>query len=136
MQTAATPAIDRASFLLVSALAPKEIGQRIQQARKENGLTQDELSEMSSFSRRALQTWESGAVIPYKHLREISRLLDVQVSWLLHGPHGEEEISAGSVDRHLEDIEVKLDRLTAIVERLALADARDGPADGRSAGNE
>lgn len=62
-----------------------EVGKRIAQARLELGLTQEQLAEIASFSKRSLQDYEGGVTIPYKHLREIGRLLKRPVHWFLHG---------------------------------------------------
>lgn len=133
MKTAATIERNFRTFLLVAQLEAKAIGARIAQARRESGMTQEQVGDVATFSKRSLQDYESGATIPYKHLREISRLLDVEVEWLLHGEREAAADDSDSVDRHLEDIEVKLDRLTAIVERLAQVDVQDGQGDDQSA---
>ena len=69
----------------MSQFAAREIGARIQQARLEAGLTQEQLAEVSSFSKRSLQDYESGKTIPYKHLRELNRLLNRPTEWFLYG---------------------------------------------------
>lgn len=63
------------TFLLMAQFEAREIGQRIAEARTIAGLTQEELAEMASFSKRSLQDYEAGVTIPYRHMREISRLL-------------------------------------------------------------
>ncbi len=93
----------------------KEIGQRIAEARTVAGITQETLAEMASFSKRSLQDYEAGVTIPYKHMREISRLLGREVEWFLHG---EEPIG----DDRLEALEAKVDsrfaQMTTILERM------------------
>jgi transcriptional regulator with XRE-family HTH domain len=61
------------------------IGARIRQARNERGLTQDELAAMASFSKRSLQDYEAGTTIPYRHLRELGRLMNKPEEWFLYG---------------------------------------------------
>jgi len=70
----------------MSQLQAREIGARIEQKRKERGLTQEELAEMTSFSKRSLQDYENGVTIPYKHFAEIGRLLNTPSEWFLYGP--------------------------------------------------
>lgn len=73
------------TFLLVSQFEAEEIGARIALARKERGMTQEELSSVASFSKRSLQDYEAGVTIPYRHLQEIGSLLDRPVPWFLYG---------------------------------------------------
>lgn len=74
------------TFLLMSQLEARAIGARIALARNEAGLTQEELSDLAhGFKKRSLQDYETGVTIPFKHLREISSLLDRPVEWFLHG---------------------------------------------------
>jgi transcriptional regulator with XRE-family HTH domain len=80
------------TFLLVETLAAQQIGARIAHARRVRGLSQDELAEMTSFSKRSLQDYEAGVTIPYKHFREIGRLLNQPEEWFLYG---DDDASAG-----------------------------------------
>src|SRR4051794_7778235 len=101
----------------------KEIGARIAQARKEAGLTQEELAELAPFSYRSLQDYERGLTIPYRQLRDISKLLGQPVEWFLRGDEAEEpamlarleaiEASLTQIDRKLDLLDVT-DRLAAI----------------------
>lgn len=84
------------SFLLMEQLAAREIGARIAQARRERGMTQDDFAEITTFSKRSLQDYEGGVTIPYKHLRELSRLLRRPEDWFLYG---DTEPSAVTVDQ-------------------------------------
>lgn len=94
----------------------KEIGRRIAEARTLAGLTQEDLAEMASFSKRSLQDYETGKTIPYKHMREISQLLGREVEWFLHG-------SEPIQDDRLEALEARvtsaLEGVTAALEDLA-----------------
>jgi transcriptional regulator with XRE-family HTH domain len=93
----------------VQQFAAEEIGARIQQARKERGLTQEELAEMASFSKRSLQDYETGVTIPYRHMAEISRLLGRSVEWFLYGDEAAETQA---------DLMAKVDRLEGLLEEL------------------
>lgn len=134
MRTAATTDRDFRTFLLMAQLEAKAIGGRIQRARKEKGMTQEDVGDIATFSKRSLQDYETGVTIPYKHLRELSAILDRPVEWFLHGePEATVPAEPTSAAR-LDDIEAKLDRLTAAVEVLAeaVAASRSDPGDGRS----
>jgi transcriptional regulator with XRE-family HTH domain len=62
-----------------------EIGRRVAQARKEAGLTQQELADRLEVTKRSLQGYESGAVIPYRHLGRLADLLGRGAAWFLAG---------------------------------------------------
>jgi transcriptional regulator with XRE-family HTH domain len=121
-------------FLLVAQLEAKEIGERIARARNEAGLTQDELVEMATFSKRSLSDYERGATIPYRQMREISKLLDRPVEWFLHGDD-EEEMSVverlDSIDDRLAAIEGLLSLLVPAEQAEALGVARSEAASAR-----
>jgi transcriptional regulator with XRE-family HTH domain len=104
------------TFLLVQQLAAKEIGARIALARKEAGFTQEELAVTSSFSQRSLSNYESGVSIPYKHLRELSRLLQRPTEWFLYGEEEPDE----TVSEQLAEIVARLER----IEQLLASGAR------------
>ncbi len=62
-----------------------EIGHRIAQARKEAGLTQQELADRLRVTRRSVQGYESGAVVPYRRLNILAQVLDRSAAWFLSG---------------------------------------------------
>lgn len=93
----------------------KEIGARIAQARSEaGGMTQDELAHLLGLTSRSVQAHESGAVIPYRYLREYERVLGKPAAWFLHG----DAAVLGSSAEHREVIE-RLDRLEKAINALA-----------------
>lgn len=72
-------------------LRAKAIGERIARARREkDGMTQRELSLSFTppLTERSIAEWESGRVIPYKHMRDLGRLLGRPASWFLYGEEG------------------------------------------------
>lgn len=91
---AATSSRNFRTFLLMAQFEAREIGARIQQARNEKGLTQEELAEMATFSKRSLQDYEGGTTIPYRQLREIGQLLGKPTEWFLYGDAEGEPVSA------------------------------------------
>jgi transcriptional regulator with XRE-family HTH domain len=71
--------------LLVSAPDTRQTGVRIREARKEVGLTQKALASALGVSVRSVQNYESGTIVPYRHLREIEAILRKPHGWLLDG---------------------------------------------------
>lgn len=67
-----------------------EVGARIAEARKHAGLTQESLAAKLGVTRRSIQAYEAGAVIPYKRLARLAELLDRSPTWLLNGTHADE----------------------------------------------
>jgi len=65
--------------------SPTEIGRRIAQARKEAGLTQQELADRLHVTRRSVQGYESGSVVPYKRLHTLADALGRPAGWFLSG---------------------------------------------------
>ena len=112
---AATKSRNFRTFLLMQRFEAQEIGERIKLARLERGLTQEELAEMSSFSKRSLQDYEGGLTIPYRHFRELSRLLNRPEEWFLYGGEAlaafDEERLRGIVR---EEIEAALDSIRCL----------------------
>lgn len=97
------------SFLLVQQFEAREIGARIKQARKEMGLTQEELAEITSVSKRSLQDYENGVTLPYRHLRELGKLLGKDVEWFLHGDDEvEEEDRLAAIEKELQAVQREL----------------------------
>ena len=140
MKTAATSARNFRTFLLVSQLEAKEIGARIALARKEAGLTQEQVSQMSTVSKRSLQNYEAGTTIPYRHMRELSAMFDRPVEWFLHGQLPEEDaVTLAEIVRRLESLEALVAKLPTAehlrrgLETLRVAiDARANPGTRRA----
>lgn len=108
----------------------KEIGARIAQARREAGLTQEQLAELAPFSTRSLQDYERGLVIPYRQMRDLARLLDRPVEWFLRGEKEDEPQlleRLESIDQHLSEIKAMLSLLVP-AEQLAAARAEAAAA--------
>lgn len=63
-----------------------DFNEKLQQLRKEKGLTQEELAEKLYVSRTAISKWESGRGLPsIDSLKEISKLFSVTIDDLLSG---------------------------------------------------
>ena len=87
--TAVDPSNSRARSRRAQSDYAVEVGRRIVQARKELGLTQEELAELAGVSQRSMQAYETGEVIPYRKMREIAGVVQRSTSWILHGEEGE-----------------------------------------------
>lgn len=139
MRSAATTTRTFRTFLLMSQLQAKEIGARIALARNERGMTQDEMGEVATFSKRSLQDYEAGHTIPWRHMREISRLLNRPTEWFLHGDEQQADLPVGNrleelatavgalTDQFGEAVASSLARLEAIERQLALLNERVPP---------
>ena len=63
-----------------------ELNERIIQARKQAGLTQEQLGERLGVSRQAVSKWESGQANPdVTYITEMCKLFQVSADWLLLG---------------------------------------------------
>lgn len=75
-------------------------GDRIRQARKRQGLTQDQLAKACGVTRSAVSQWESGGIqgIEAANLHAAARYLGVTVDWLLSGsePATVDRVAEGS----------------------------------------
>ena len=59
-------------------------GQKLQDARKRTGLSQEQLAEKLSVSRSAVAKWENDNGMPdIDNLKAMSKLLDVSIDYLL-----------------------------------------------------
>ena len=65
---------------------PVKIGKFLQQLRKEKGLTQEQLSEQLSVTRRTVSRWETGSNMPdLDILIELSDFYEVDLREILSG---------------------------------------------------
>jgi transcriptional regulator with XRE-family HTH domain len=90
-------------------------GRRIAQARRERRLTQAELAARIGVSPRSVHAYESGSVVPYRHLAALERELGRPTSWLLAGTSADGGVPS------LDEVAGELGRLREEV--TALADA-------------
>jgi PAS domain S-box-containing protein len=56
------------------------VGRRIARARKEAGLTQEDLAVRVGVTRRSIQGWEAGSIAPYRHLDRLAAALGRRVA--------------------------------------------------------
>jgi transcriptional regulator with XRE-family HTH domain len=77
---------------------PQDIGTRIRAARRDRGLTQDELADQVGVSRSAVAQWETGRTGQVTgNLARIAGVLEVNVEYLMHGDdkHASGEVRQG-----------------------------------------
>jgi transcriptional regulator with XRE-family HTH domain len=74
---------------------PPDIGTRIRAARRDRGLTQDELADQVGVSRSAVAQWETGRTGQVTgNLSRIAGVLEVNVEYLMYG---DDKRAAGEV---------------------------------------
>jgi len=89
-------------------------GIRLAAARKDARLTQRALATTLGVTLRTVQNYESGKIVPYRHLADLSALLGRPIGWLLTGqtqPLADDLLSASRRQRAM---------LTDNLERLRL----------------
>lgn len=85
------------------------VGSRIATARREAGMTQQQLARELGVTTRSIQNYESGLVVPYKHLRRIETLTRRRPGWLL---------AARAEDDGMEETITRLEQALADHQRL------------------
>ena len=79
-----------------------ELSEKLQELRKEKGLTQEELAEALFVSRTAISKWESGRGVPnIESLKAISKFFSVSIDELLSC---EEILKIADEDKHTRDL--------------------------------
>jgi transcriptional regulator with XRE-family HTH domain len=98
------------------------IGGRIARARKESGLTQEELAALVGVSPRSIQGYEAGKVVPYRRLGQLAQAVNREVGWMLEGDARAGAMSTDEVAERLvglvEEVSAEAKRIRAIAERL------------------
>lgn len=89
---------------------PDTLGERLIAARKEQGMSQQEVADLIHVSSRSMQAYESDDVVPYRYLRELSEVLEKPMGWILHGDEAPEE--TGELKPILLDILKELQKIS------------------------
>lgn len=85
---------EHGKLLMVMALAPTDVGQRIKDARIRKGWTQLEFALEAHVSPSSVTRWESGKLPPLRELYRIAELLDVALDQLIEAePTNEDAIA-------------------------------------------
>lgn len=99
---------------MANEVEKREIGVRLRQARDEAGLLQKDLAEKLGVSERSISAYEQGEVVPFRHMRDLEKILDRPVEWFLRG-----EIPAEPTQLALEEIRGELQEIKLILRGLA-----------------
>ena len=87
------------------------IGSRIRQARKERNLTQADLADLLGITTRSVQNYESGAIVPYRHLSAIETLTRKRPGWLLRADE-----DAGALGDTIADLRRTMEQHQAVLQ--------------------
>jgi transcriptional regulator with XRE-family HTH domain len=98
------------------------IGQRIAQARREAGLTQEELARLIGVTTRSVQGYEAGNVIPFRHLSKLEGATGKSRGWLLYGDEDSESVGevASALGALVAQIAEDAERIARAAEQLEL----------------
>ena len=83
------------------------LGHRIQQKRKEMGLSQEKLGEQLNVSRQTVYKWENDQTIPeLNNLIAMAELFDVRVGWLICEESGNEDSTNQILEQIVENTQL------------------------------
>lgn len=110
------------TFLLLMEFEPERIRARLRDARKEAGLTQQELADLMHVHKRSIENYENER-IPWDRLNDYARLLNREVEWFLFGeeaipPEGQLSAVADAVEALVVDVTEIRERLGDLESRL------------------
>jgi transcriptional regulator with XRE-family HTH domain len=94
------------------------IGRRIARARKERGLTQEELAALIGVSPRSIQGYEAGSVVPYRRLAQLAAVCNRDLGWLLEGDTTKDHELVERLVTAVEELSAEAKRIQAVAERL------------------
>jgi transcriptional regulator with XRE-family HTH domain len=97
------------------------IGSRIARARKERGLTQEELASLIGVSARSIQGYEAGKVVPYRRLTQLAEITNCEVGWILQG---DVAATAGSDPEVVDRLVIAVEEVSAEARRIRVAAER------------
>lgn len=130
--------LSRAHSVRLVELEHARIAKRIQQARKQAGLTQQQTANLLGVIQRTYQNYESQSTprVPWDRLNDIARITSVKVEWLLHGDTpdllSDLDYKGTDIEDRFNRIEValrgQLQLLLAMAQRLGVEGAEPLPA--------
>lgn len=110
----------------VDAYLQRQICERIKQARKAAGFTQEDMANLLNVTTRAYQNYERDRV-PFRSLTKIASLASVSEAWLLQGEPKQEILAQAELLRGVADGIVELERSSEhVLQQLDEALARLG----------
>lgn len=94
---------------LMSQVENAAISQRLQRARRDAGLTQDQMAELLFVHPNTIGNWETPnkTLIPYNRIAEWAKFTNVTPEWLLHGVQPGDQVTP----EQLVDLEARLGRV-------------------------
>ncbi len=94
-----------------------ELHEKLQELRKDRGLTQEELAEELFVSRTAISKWESGRGVPsIDSLKEVSKFFSVSIDFLLSG----EKLLSLAEREHQAKVQKTCDFLLGLIDLFTL----------------
>lgn len=136
-QDTPTTKLPHFATLLVMALDPKEIGERISKRRKELGWTHQRLADVMNVELRTAQRWQEGidaqgkSLLPRLHtLMDLAEKMEVERSYFVEGqaaPDTQPGLlkdvadAVEQLERSSEDVLGRLDEALARLERIEAA---------------
>ena len=110
---ATPPAANDAAVVMPPDPAGQTIAERLRDARRAKGLTQQQVADRLEVSRRAVSEWETGIRQPHVALPALSGLYGVSTTFLLYG------VEPSSVELRQLRADV-VERLDALGDEIAL----------------
>ena len=96
-----------------------KIGGLLQELRKEKGLTQEQLAERMSVSRRTVSRWETGSNMPdLDILMELSDFYDVDLREILNGERKSEQMNEEMKETVLQVADYSNEEKARLLKRL------------------
>jgi transcriptional regulator with XRE-family HTH domain len=98
-----------------------EVGKRLEQARKQSGLSLSQIANLLGVTRAAVCQWQDGLNIPDARLEQMADYYGVSLHWLRTGePAGDVSEVVAMLDRTSIPADSKA-RILAMVESMAAA---------------
>lgn len=76
------------------------------------------MADLVGVSTRSWQGYESGDVVPYRHMGKIAELTRRSVAWLIHGDTDEEDHDPAEMQRLREELASEIARLRGLNDEL------------------
>lgn len=120
---------------LMAELDKAAISERLQRARRDAGLTQQEMADAMHLHKRSVEDYESvkNATVPFDRLDEWARICGTSKEWLLHGrdlqePVPETQGDLAALRAEVQDVQEQLGRIEDLVRQLAALQGRSAEA--------
>lgn len=105
-------------LLLMTTVAPREIGARIKKAREAKGWTQLAFALEANVSPSTVTRWEAGKLPPVRELMRIADLLGVDADYLVETDDATDE-AEGLEDLRVEVVELR-ERVDALLRHFGV----------------